>query len=122
LCCLSFHLWLPITSSASSIFSCPFLLAIVLSVLPSMAFDYLFGIFKLFLQLMKWKFSIKIITLYAVWEFSFLVVVVVVGCITICIISAYHHQISMRARYTTLCDKVHQWLMTGQRFSPGIHQ
>jgi hypothetical protein len=94
LCCLSFfHLWLLITSSASSNFSCSFNLAIVLSVLlPSMAFDYLFGIFKLFLQLMKWKFSIKIITLYAGWEFSFLVVVVVVGFITICIISVYHHQ------------------------------
>jgi hypothetical protein len=70
-----------------------FILAIVLSVLlPSMASDYLFGIFKLFLQLMKWKFSINIITLYAGWEFSFLLVVVVVGFITICIISAYHHQ------------------------------
>jgi hypothetical protein len=55
LCCLSFfHLWLLITSLASSNFSCPFNLAIVLSVLPSMASDYLFGIFKLFLSFFFW--------------------------------------------------------------------
>jgi hypothetical protein len=28
-------------------------------------------------------------------------------------------QISIRARYATLCDKVCQWLATGRRFSPG---
>ena len=84
LCCLSFfRLWLLITSLASSNFSCPFsfghcavcpsiygfwlplwylqtflvlfLLAIALSVLlPSMATDYLFGIFKLFLSFLFW--------------------------------------------------------------------
>ena len=83
LCCLSFHLWLLITSLTSSNFSCPFyfghcvvcpssiygfwlplwylqtflvlfILAIVLSVLPSMASDYLFDIFKLFLSFLFW--------------------------------------------------------------------
>ena len=40
-------------------------------------------------------------------------------------ISAYHHlymlwvRISIRARCTTLCDKVCQWLATGRWFSPG---
>jgi hypothetical protein len=29
-------------------------------------------------------------------------------------------QISIRARCTTLCDKVCQWLATGQWFSPGL--
>ena len=28
-------------------------------------------------------------------------------------------RISIRVRYTTLCDKVRQWLATGQSFSPG---
>jgi hypothetical protein len=36
-------------------------------------------------------------------------------------ISAYHHwvRISIRARCTTLCDKVCQWLATGRWFSLG---
>ena len=39
-------------------------------------------------------------------------------------INAYHPlmlwvRISIRARYTTLCDKVCQWLATGRWFSPG---
>ena len=34
-------------------------------------------------------------------------------------ISAYHHWCSIRARCTTLCDKVCQWLTTGRWFSPG---
>jgi hypothetical protein len=47
----------------------------------------------------------------------------VVGFTTTYAISAYHHwcwgRISIRSRCTTLCDKVCQWLATGQWFSPG---
>jgi hypothetical protein len=41
----------------------------------------------------------------------------VVGVTITYAISAYH--ISIRARCTTLCDKVCQWLATGRWFSPG---
>jgi len=46
----------------------------------------------------------------------------VVGFTTTYAISAYHLWvwISIRARCTTLCDKVCQWLATGQWFSPGL--
>ena len=52
------------------------------------------------------------------------VVVAVIVFTTTFAISAYHHRllwvrISIRARHTTLCDKVCQWLATGQWFSPG---
>jgi hypothetical protein len=45
----------------------------------------------------------------------------VVGFTTTYAISAYHHwiRISIRARCTSLCDKVCQWLATGRWFSPG---
>jgi hypothetical protein len=49
---------------------------------------------------------------------------IVVGFTTTYAISAYHHwccdrvRISIRARCTTLCDKVCQWLTTGRWFSP----
>ena len=48
----------------------------------------------------------------------------VVGFTTIYAINAYHHwccefEISIRARCTTLCDKVCQWLATGRWASPG---
>jgi hypothetical protein len=46
------------------------------------------------------------------------------GFTTTYTIGAYHHWcckwFSIRARCTTLCDKVYQWLATGQWFSPGI--
>ena len=47
----------------------------------------------------------------------------VVRFTTTCAISAYHHQFEYRSwrgvRNTTLCDKVCQWLATGQWFSLG---
>jgi len=48
----------------------------------------------------------------------------IVGFTTTYAISAYHHwcvrvRISIRARCTTLCDRVCQWLATGRWFSPG---
>jgi hypothetical protein len=44
----------------------------------------------------------------------------VVGFTTTYAISAYQWvRISIRARYTTLCDKVCQWLLTGWWCSPG---
>ena len=45
----------------------------------------------------------------------------VVGFTTTYAISAYHHwiRISIRARCTSLCDKVCQWLATSRWFSPG---
>jgi len=45
----------------------------------------------------------------------------VVGFTTTYAISAYHHwvRISIRARCTSLCDKVCQWLATGRWFSLG---
>ena len=49
----------------------------------------------------------------------------VVGFTTTYGISAYHHcmmlwkRISIRARHTTLCDKVCHWLATGRWISPG---
>ena len=55
LCCLSFfHLWLLITSLVSSNFSCHFYFGHCVVCLPSMASDYLFGIFKLFLSFLFW--------------------------------------------------------------------
>jgi len=47
----------------------------------------------------------------------------VVGFITTYALSAYHHwclwvRISIRARCTTVCNKVCQWLATGRWFSP----
>ena len=47
----------------------------------------------------------------------------IVGFTTTFAISAYHQmlwvRISIRARCTTLCDKVCRWLVTGRWFSPG---
>ena len=42
-----------------------------------------------------------------------------VGFTTICLSPLMWVRISIRARCTTLCDKVCQWLKTGRWFSPG---
>ena len=56
-----------------------------------------------------------------------MIVIMVVVFTTTCVISAYYHRgcefelCSWQGVLdTTLCDKVYQWLATGQWFSPGI--
>jgi hypothetical protein len=56
-----------------------------------------------------------------------MIVIMVVGFTTTCVISAYYHwgcEFELCSWQgvldTTLCDKAYQWLATGQWFSPGI--
>jgi hypothetical protein len=105
------------------------LLAIVLPVLLRFtASDDLFGIFKLFLvftQYLDLTFYSCIRSIYICFSNSMSGrrgrYRIVVGFTTTYAISAYHHWcFSIRARCTTLCDKVCQWLATGWWFSSGL--